>query len=91
MLVGHDVPVCPRSVPVVRYIQLSLIVLLSGAIWQILVQPSSLTARIDPMHPVIRVIPTFGTYYGCYHGLAGYKPASAKYSSQLDGADDLDR
>ena len=30
------------------------------------------------MHPVIRVIPTFGTYRGCYHAWAGYKPASAE-------------
>jgi hypothetical protein len=62
--VGQGVPVCPRSEPVVRYVQLSLIVLLSGAIWEILVHPSSWTARIDPMHPAIQAIPTFGTCQG---------------------------
>jgi hypothetical protein len=61
MLVGHGVPVCPRSELDVRYVQLSLTVLLFGAIWEILVHPSSWTARIDPMHPAI---PTFGTCQG---------------------------
>jgi hypothetical protein len=41
------------------------------------------------MHPVIRAIPTFGTYPRCYHGRTGYKPAEAKYSSQSVGKDDL--
>ena len=42
------------------------------------------------MEPAIRVIPTFGTYSGCYHGRMGYKPAHTKYSSQSDDKDELD-
>jgi hypothetical protein len=59
--VGHGVPVCPRSDPAVRYVQLSLTVQPSGFIWQVLAQPSRWTARIDPMRPAIQAIPTFGT------------------------------
>lgn len=62
MFVGQDVPVWPRSALSVLYIQLSLTVLLSGAIWHVLVRPSSLTARIEP---AIRAIPTFGTLGWC--------------------------
>jgi hypothetical protein len=43
------------------------------------------------MYPVIRVIPTSGTYPRCYHGWAGYKPADAKYSSQAAGKNGLSR
>lgn len=35
----------------------------------------------------IQVIPTFGTTDECYHRSAGYKPAAAKYSAELDGLD----
>jgi hypothetical protein len=59
--VGHGVPVCPRSVPAVRYVQLRLTVQPSGFIWQVLARPSRWTARIDPMRPAIQAIPTFGT------------------------------
>jgi hypothetical protein len=89
MFVVHGVPVCPRPARAVRYVPLRLTVLLSGAIWQILVHPSSWTARIVPMHPVIRAIPTFGIFSGCYHGSTGHKPVNPKYSSQSGGKDDL--
>jgi len=54
--------VCPRCKHVVRYIQSSPTVLLAGAIREILARPSSRTARIDPIHPAILAIPTFGIY-----------------------------
>lgn len=58
-LVEHSVPACPRyGSAAVRYVPLSPVILLSGAIWQVLVQPSRGTARIEPMLPVIRAIPT---------------------------------
>jgi hypothetical protein len=33
-------------------------------IWEILLSPHNLTARLIPMYPVIQVIPTFGIYVG---------------------------
>lgn len=71
MLVGHGVPVCPRFAPTVLYIQLSLTVPLAGAIWQVLVQPSRGTARIEPMLPAIQVIPTSCHYQGVTTGRLG--------------------
>ena len=60
-LMGHSVPVGPRNAPAVRYVPLSRAILPSGAIWQVLVHPSKPTARMDPIHPAIQAIPTFGT------------------------------
>src|SRR6185369_2799371 len=40
VLVGHGVPVCPRYVPAVRYVPLSLAILPCGAIRQVLAHPS---------------------------------------------------
>ena len=61
VFVGDGIAVCPQCVPAVRYVPLSLVILLSGAIWQVLVHPSRPTARIDQLHPAIQAIPTFGT------------------------------
>ncbi len=66
---------CPiaTNVPFILYIHPSPIVLLSGAIWQVLVQPSSPTGRIEPTYHVIQAIPTFGTLAGgsSLHGRVG--------------------
>jgi hypothetical protein len=59
--VGHRVPVCPRSVLIVRLAWLNPTVRLGRTIRQVLVHPSSRTARIAPMLPAIQAIPTFGT------------------------------
>jgi len=75
-LACYGIPVRLLLSLIVRYIQLSLTVLLSGAIRQVLVHPSSQTARIDPTHPVIQAIPTFGTEERCFHIGAGYKPVN---------------
>lgn len=48
-----------RCLSAVRYVPDSQPVLLSGLIWQILVQPSRPTARIHPMYPAI---PTSGMF-----------------------------
>ena len=91
VLAGHGFPVCPRSLRATRYIQLSLTVPPAGLIRQILVQPSSWTARIEPMCPAIQAIPTFGIFHKCYQPPAGYKPINAKYSARLDGMGGPDR
>ena len=43
------------------------------------------------MLPAIQAIPTSCHYQGCYHRVAGYKPAEAKYPDWPDGVDDLDK
>jgi len=65
MFAGHGIPVSPGPVRAVRYVLLSPTIPLCRPIGQILVQPSSRAARIDPMHPAIQAIPTFGISSRC--------------------------
>src|SRR5580704_10101786 len=58
--VGHCVPLCPRSVRTVQLARFSPTVRLARTIRQVLVHPSSRTARIAPMLPAIQAIPTSG-------------------------------
>jgi hypothetical protein len=58
---GPRRPVCPRYIPAVRYVPLSLAILPCQAIWQVLAHPSRPTARMYPLRPAIQAIPTFGT------------------------------
>src|SRR5689334_14747007 len=84
LLVGHGVPVCPRSELVDRYVRLSPTVPLSGVIRQILeilVHPSRPTARIEPMFPAIRAIPTFGIYRGVTTAGRGINPMTENIPS----------
>lgn len=84
---------CPiaTNVPFVLYIHPSPIVLLSGAIWQVLVQPSRPTGRIEPTYHVIQAIPTFGTLAGgsSLHGRG--RPAATEHSSGSHGENDPDQ
>ncbi len=90
---GHGIPGLSVYDPYVRSgtPPLSLTVPLCRPIGQVLVQPSSRTARIDPMHPAIQAIPTFGTLSRCYQRSAGYNPTNAKYAARLDGMGGRDR
>jgi len=99
MLVGHDIPVCPRSDLVILYAGLrpiALIILLLGLIQQVPSAPSIPAASLYPMKPaacavwVIGVIPTFGTYSGRTTTRPGSKPVCADYFTQSGDTDDLD-
>jgi hypothetical protein len=56
-------------------------------IWEILLSPRNLTARLIPMYPVIQVIPTFGIYRSYLRHPDGRNPGSAEYSDDWDGKD----
>lgn len=79
------------NVPFVLYIHPSPIVLLSGAIWQVLVQPSSPTGRIEPTYHVIQAVPTFGTLASGSSLHERGRPAATEHSSGSHGENDPDQ
>jgi hypothetical protein len=87
-LLCSSVPSMCRAVP---YVRLRLAVLLTGASWQILVHPSSQTARIEPTCPAFGIIPTFGTCYGCTAVGLKLNRRTGKHPGELSGKDGPNR